>query len=126
MMKREQQLYGWMHRNTLREELVTAYGGKCVRCGEDDPIVLMLDHIFNDGAAERRISGNGGLGLWRKLKRQGWPKDRYQLLCCNCNFRKQYLLSRDRTLGSGNPTRPWYNKSMSDVDMENFVCKMEI
>lgn len=23
-----------------------------------------------------------------RLKRQGWPQDRYQLLCANCNFGK--------------------------------------
>lgn len=68
----------------LREEARVAYGSKCNCCGEREPIFLDLDHVYNDGAAHRKELGNGTL-VMLALKAQGWPKDRYQLLCCNCN-----------------------------------------
>ena len=68
----------------IRAEMVAAYGGACVCCGESEPIFLDLDHIHNDGKADRAEKGNGQrLLVW--LKANGWPTDRYQLLCCNCN-----------------------------------------
>lgn len=72
----------------LRAECVQAYGGKCVCCGEAEYDFLELDHIFNDGAAERRKHKNGRQEMLA-LKRQGWPKGRHQLLCANCNRGKQ-------------------------------------
>ena len=68
----------------LRAELLEAYGKKCNCCGERERIFLDLDHINNDGAEHRRELGNG-TQVMLALKAQGWPKDRYQLLCCNCN-----------------------------------------
>ena len=68
----------------LRRELVAAYGGKCACCGESEYAFLDLDHVNNDGRADRAERGNGQrLYVW--LKANGWPRDRYQLLCCNCN-----------------------------------------
>ncbi len=68
----------------LRTEMIATYGGKCACCGEQESIFLDLDHINNDGAADRRERGNGQrLLVW--LKANDWPRDRYQLLCCNCN-----------------------------------------
>lgn len=77
----------------LREEMVTAYGGKCVHCNEKDSIVLTIDHINNDGAKERKI--NKGRNFYKILKDLDWPKDGLQLLCCNCNFRKEYLRKKN-------------------------------
>ena len=76
----------WQRRRNaaLRAELIAAYGGKCTCCGEAEPIFLDLDHIHNDGAADRIEFGNS-TQLMLALKARGWPKDRHQLLCCNCN-----------------------------------------
>lgn len=68
----------------LRAEMIAAYGGQCACCGEAEPIFLDLDHIYNDGAAHRRELGNG-VQVQLSLKAAGWPRDRFQLLCCNCN-----------------------------------------
>lgn len=68
----------------LRTEMIAAYGGACACCGERESIFLDLDHIHNDGAAHRREVGNGQR-LMVALKRDGWPRGRVQLLCCNCN-----------------------------------------
>lgn len=71
----------------LKKEMIEAYGGKCVCCGELEPIFLQLDHIYNDGNIERRKCGNH-LVEWQNLKNNGWPKERHQLLCANCNYGK--------------------------------------
>lgn len=68
----------------LRQECLVAYGERCVCCGESEPHFLELDHIYNDGASERRRHKNGQQELL-SLKRAGWPRDRHQLLCANCN-----------------------------------------
>lgn len=68
----------------LRAELLAAYGSACACCGERQPLFLDLDHVENDGAAHRREVGNN-TQVALQLRAQGWPKGRYQLLCCNCN-----------------------------------------
>jgi hypothetical protein len=83
----------------LREQTLNAYGGQCVACGEIDYDVLTIDHINNDGSKERSRTGKvrlGGSTLYRKLRKLGFPRDRYQLLCCNCNWRKHLRLIRNR------------------------------
>lgn len=74
--------------SNLRAELLAAYGGKCACCGEDDPEFLAVDHIHRDGGAERKRLGwmASGTSFYLRLKKAGWPKDRYRLLCMNCNF----------------------------------------
>lgn len=66
----------------LREEMIAAYGGKCACCGETAPIFLTLEHVNGGGSAHRRAVGNP----YADLKRRGWPKDGYTVLCFNCNW----------------------------------------
>jgi transcription elongation factor Elf1 len=73
----------------MRLEMIAGYGGKCQcpGCQETTPEFLTLDHINNDGKAERAISGfKTNYSLFIRLKAAGWPQDRYQLLCMNCNW----------------------------------------
>jgi hypothetical protein len=72
------------YRATVRAEMLAAYGRACSCCGEREPMFLELDHIHNDGAAERRRHGNQFVE-WVYLRKQGWPKGNHQLLCANCN-----------------------------------------
>jgi hypothetical protein len=69
------------------------YGLKCFcscGCSVTNPRHLTLDHINNDGAAQRRSGRyNGGLANYRKIIKQGFPKD-LQILCWNCNCSKEY------------------------------------
>lgn len=80
----------WSRKERVRRriELINAYGGRCARCGIDEPIVLDIDHIHDDGHLERK-NGFHGWRLYRKLRKAGYPKDRYQLLCKNCNWKKE-------------------------------------
>lgn len=52
---------------------------------------MTIDHIFNDGAVHRKTMGTHGSGIhiYRALRKAGYPKDRYQLMCFNCNLGKQ-------------------------------------
>lgn len=84
---------GKRHRDKLREEVLAAYGGCCKCCGETEPQFLTVDHVFNDGAQERQRRGNKfrpGSGMYARLRREGFPQDRYQLLCWNCNLSKRF------------------------------------
>ena len=85
------------YRDRLKAEMVNAYGGKCLHCGINDPEVLVLDHIHNDAQEDRaKNNHSGGLHMYAKLRKLGWPKDRYQLLCHNCNYKKE--LNRRKSL----------------------------
>jgi hypothetical protein len=84
-------------RDRLLAEVIEAYGGicSCRRCDEVRPLFLTIDHVNNDGAAERRGLGDGpspkskkgraGVNFYRWLKKNGFPRDRYRLMCFNCN-----------------------------------------
>jgi hypothetical protein len=83
-------------KRATKAETMAAYGGVCACCGEDRLIFLSIDHINGDGAAEReRLWGakgrqRGGRGMYQYLKNNGFPdKDRYQVLCYNCNMAKR-------------------------------------
>jgi hypothetical protein len=82
-----------MRRHLLKQkiEVINAYGGHCVCCGESRIEFLSLDHIFNDGAQHRKeISKNTGQTFYRWLRKNGFPKGRLQVLCHNCNSAKGY------------------------------------
>ena len=75
------------YRSRLRAEMLAAYGGSCKCCGERQPLFLQIDHVNNDGHLDRKTHRTSNK-LLAHLKRNGWPQDRYQLLCANCNFGK--------------------------------------
>ena len=70
-----------------RLQVLNAYGGRCVCCGEGEPAFLVLDHKDGGGTAERRMHGNGSEVL-AALIREGYP-DTIQVLCANCNMAKE-------------------------------------
>lgn len=81
----------------IRLEMVAAYGGKCIGCNENDPIVLVLDHVKDDAKLDKLQHGHhGGWIMYRRLRKLGWPKERYQLLCHNCNYRKEHKRRREK------------------------------
>ena len=65
------------------------YGNQCACCGETEKKFLTLDHINNDGNEERKrtSSRSNATYLW-KYACDHFDKERYQILCYNCNMGK--------------------------------------
>lgn len=74
----------------LRSEMIVAYGGECVCCGEKTPEFLTVDHINHDGQEHRGSIGGGGTNFLSALKKAGWPKETLRLLCMNCNWANRF------------------------------------
>jgi len=73
-----------------KDAVYAAYGGYiCACCGETQPMFLSIDHVENNGAAERRsgVYKGGGSAFYGWLKKQGFPPG-YQVLCMNCQVGK--------------------------------------
>ncbi|HUR38251.1 MAG TPA: hypothetical protein VM222_02105 [Planctomycetota bacterium] len=89
-------LLGRLSADRLKADVIAAYGGTCGECGESRPECLQIDHIDNDGRHQvRRGLPRAGPRLYRKLRREGWPRDKVQLLCANCNLVKALRFRRD-------------------------------
>lgn len=98
-LNREKREWGKRNRNivnrwkkisdvNLRKQIIEGYGGKCACCGETEFHFLDIDHIDNDGRADREHF-NDFRAFYRWLRNNGFPKDKYQLLCSNCNQGKR-------------------------------------
>ena len=88
--------YGRIRAREIRVEVLQAYGGKCVQCGENRFPCLEMDHINNDGAQHRKeMKINGGSNaLTQWLKRNNFPSG-FQILCGNCHRMKHYRRFQD-------------------------------
>jgi hypothetical protein len=75
----------------LKTEMIRAYGGRCTCCGEARMVFLTIEHTKRDGAAHRSALGNGGgASVWRDLRKRGWPKEGFTILCWNCNMATRF------------------------------------
>ena len=83
----------------LKAEVFTILGGKCVRCGFSDWRALQIDHINGHGNQERKWERSaGGRQFYRRILKSlkdGTGKDKYQLLCANCNWIKRRELREE-------------------------------
>lgn len=79
-----------------RKAVLALLGGRCMRCGFDDPRALQVDHVHDDGYEERHAEKNHYRKMIAKILR-GEELDRYQLLCANCNWIKR--AEREGTFG---------------------------
>lgn len=73
----------------IRREMFEAYGSKCNCCGETHKEFLTLEHLNGTGAEHRKKVG-GGWGAVMDLRKRGWPKEGYTVLCMNCNFATRF------------------------------------
>lgn len=73
-------------RERLRNDIFTAYGNKCNICGQTQEIYLQIDHINGDGHKHRKESSPST--IYNDIRKEGYPKDKYQLLCANCHLAK--------------------------------------
>lgn len=83
-------------RDRVKAEGIEHYGGACAICGIDDPDVLTIDHIYDDGEKERR-ENRSSRDIWEHLVREGYPPGKYQLLCANCNLKKMVKRRRAKS-----------------------------
>ena len=74
------------HNKIKKDKFIEKLGGKCIRCGESDPIVLELHHI--EGAKERTI----------KTLETEIEKGLIELLCANCHLWEHEKLKTTQTL----------------------------
>lgn len=88
---------GISENDKLKYRTISEYGGICICCQEDNSIFLTIDHIDSNGNGSRKElekeTGHKMTGgnFYRWLKKQGYPKDNFQVLCFNCNFAKHVL-----------------------------------
>lgn len=87
-------------KDKLKEIVLAAYGingrALCVECGFSDIRALCIDHIFNNGAEERKSLGSkyfAGAIFHRWLRNNKFPAG-YQTLCANCNLIKELIHRR--------------------------------
>ncbi len=82
--KNERSYYEHKRRVKARRLVIENYGGKCECCDEDFYEFLTIDHKDNSGASHREEIGINTIYFW--LIRNNYPKDRFRLLCHNCNY----------------------------------------
>lgn len=72
----------------LKLEVIKAYGGVCVCCGETHIEFLTIDHTGGTGAEHRRkLFGQdrtAGTRFYYWLRRNNYPEG-FRVLCFNCN-----------------------------------------
>lgn len=89
-------VFAW--RDRIRREVLAAYGNKCQcpgGCDVSQSEFLSLDHINNDGHEHRKALFMGkkagdAIRAYVDVKKRGFPKDQYRLLCHNCNQARQF------------------------------------
>jgi len=62
-------------------------------CVVNDPDMLTLDHINNDGAVQRRKLGNNA-AVYRFVRKEGYPAG-FQTLCHNHQWKKEIVRRRE-------------------------------
>lgn len=68
-----------------KRKFIAEFGGACQCCGVTYYEFLTLEHLNGRGEHERGITGHV---MYRKARAEGYPKDKYGLLCFNCNSAK--------------------------------------
>lgn len=72
----------------MRLELIQGLGGKCIKCDYSDYRALQVDHVFGGGVKELKANKNFKSPR-RYLQHILENRERYQLLCANCNWIKR-------------------------------------
>lgn len=73
------------YNRNLKRQIISAYGNKCTCCGETEERFLTLEHKNHDRAEHIKKLGYAAY-IYRDVRKQGFPKDKYTILCMNCNF----------------------------------------
>ena len=73
----------------MRAKVIAELGGKCVRCGFNDPRALQIDHINGGGVKEIRSMRRYSYYLMIHNLPEEERDAKYQCLCANCNWIKR-------------------------------------
>ena len=76
---------GW--RWALMRQVLDQYGYICTCCGENNPLMLTIDHTEGGGNIHRREERKTSNEWLKAVIQEGFP-DTYQVLCYNCNMSK--------------------------------------
>ena len=82
-----------LSRNELRKIIFKIYP-KCARCNFSDQRALQIDHVNNDGCAERKSLGFSRYFLMLVIESFAKKEKKYQILCANCNWIKRIEAGR--------------------------------
>lgn len=81
----------WKRRSwALKLEVFCGLGGSCVCCSESDLRFLTVDHLNRGGAEHRREVGADTDKVYADIKRQGYPRDKFRILCWNCHMATRF------------------------------------
>jgi hypothetical protein len=78
---------------THRWAVLVGYGGdppRCACCGEQTVEFLCLDHVNSDAPADRKRFSTHLVFFTYLIKNNFPDRDRYQVLCHNCNLAKGF------------------------------------
>lgn len=85
LRNREKRLFGMrQYIIKLKDFVYKMYGDKCDCCGETNREFFAIDHINGGGTEERRKLGTRGILIM--ASKEGFQKEKYRLLCHNCNM----------------------------------------
>lgn len=105
-------LMGYIADQKIKQEMVDAYGGGCSCCGETHIEFLTVEHILGDGKQHRQEVNGHGIKVYKDLKKKGWPKDKYTVMCWNCNCARKY----DRPCPHNTKEYEEYKKWLIDIE----------
>lgn len=73
--------------NNIRNTVIDYYGRFCVCCGDNRSEFLTIEHKNRSGK-EHRIKYKNQTAVYKDIIKQGFPKDKFEILCYNCNLSK--------------------------------------
>lgn len=92
-----QRIAGREKKRRLRQRVLSALGGKCVKCGFEDWRALQIDHINGEGYKERTRGRHDQKRYYEILNMsEEERKGKYQCLCANCNWIKVHENKENR------------------------------
>lgn len=116
--------YGRLQRRKWRQQVLEGLGGVhpcCIECGESDQDMLTIDHINNDGVEHRKLIGRSSDRLHREIIKEGFPKDKYQILCANHQLKKR----RNADGGMSDSVNNKYKQPVTIINIETLILNTD-
>lgn len=76
------------YRIRLKADAINGLGGKCECCREDRIEFLSVDHIHGRG---KTLKTQTGANSYIVVIKEGFPRDKFRVLCYNCNLSFGFL-----------------------------------